>query len=222
MDWENFIIESIQKISGQHTPYQVFSDWVSMTAIALQNNCKFIHDKIWEYREEIYLSTQKRYNKQEMVRMGEMTGALALLLEEKKCDALGAIYMKSGCGNKNTGQFFTPYHLSYLNAGLIYENELKNIDENDIFEVYEPSTGGGGMMIALAQILEEKGINYQKRLHVVAQDLDWNGVFMTYIQLALLGIKAIVVQGDSLAEPYKRGYDERRVFRTPSEMGMLL
>ena len=48
-----------------------------------------------------------------------------------------------------------------------------------------------------------------------------DGVYMTYIQLSLLGVKAIVVQGDSLCEPYKLGYDEKRVFRTPAEMGVI-
>ena len=57
---------------------------------------------------------------------------------------------------------------------------------------------------------------------MIAQDLDWNGVYMTYIQLSLLGVKATVVQGDTLHEPYRKGYDERRVFRTPTEMGLLL
>ena len=148
-----------------------------------------------------------------------ITGALVILLEDRFGDFLGEIYMKSGCGSKNTGQFFTPYHLSYLTAKMVYENLLNN--KNDIIEINEPSAGGGGMMIALCQIAKESGIDYQKRFHIVAQDLDMNGVYMTYIQLSLLGVKAIVVQGDTLQKPYHKGYDERRVFRTPAEMGLL-
>lgn len=45
---------------------------------------------------------------------------------------------------------------------------------------------------------------------------------MTYIQMSLLGVKAIVVQGDTLREPYRKGYDSYRVLRTPAEMGALL
>ena len=78
------------------------------------------------------------------------------------------------------------------------------------------------MMIAIAQVAKEHGIDYQRKLHIIAQDLDYNGVYMTYVQLSLLGIKAIVVQGDSLRESYRKGYDERRVYRTPAEMGAFL
>lgn len=77
------------------------------------------------------------------------------------------------------------------------------------------------MIIAVAEVMKNQGVNYQKRLHIVAQDLDWNGLYMTYVQLSLLGIKAIVVQGDTLLEPYRKGYDESRVFRTPAEMGVI-
>ena len=130
-------------------------------------------------------------------------------------------YMMSDCGSKATGQFFTPYHLSYLIASLGYGDRIEELTDGEMIEVSEPATGGGGMMIAIAQVMEEKGKDYRKQLHVVAQDLDWNGVYMTYIQLSLLGVKAIVVQGDSLCEPYKLGYDEKRVFRTPAEMGVI-
>ena len=43
---------------------------------------------------------------------------------------------------------------------------------------------------------------------------------MTYIQLSLLGVKAIVCQRDTLTEPYI--HEKRRIFKTPAEMGMLL
>ena len=59
-------------------------------------------------------------------------------------------------------------------------------------------------------------------MEVVAQDLDWNGVFMSYVQFSLLGIDAIVVQGDTLIEPYVNGYPESRVLRTPRNRGVLI
>ena len=69
--------------------------------------------------------------------------------------------------------------------------------------------------------MKEKGINYQRKMDVVAQDLDWKGVYMCYLQLSLLGIKATVVQGDTLAEPYSKGYPPDRVLHTPAKMGVL-
>lgn len=218
MDLEAMIIDRIRNMSGKYNLYQIFSDWVAMTAISIQNSCVLIKDSIWKEREAHYMSIAAKYSSKELADFCAMTGALTMILEEQFGDILGSIFMKAGCGSKMTGQFFTPYHLSLLTARLAHENWL--ISEKGIIEVNEPSTGGGGMMIAYAQILKEHGIDYQKRLHIVAQDLDWNGVYMTYIQLSLLGIKAVVKQGDTLRDPNHK--DEKRILRTPAEMGALL
>lgn len=97
----------------------------------------------------------------------------------------------------------------------------KNINDDRI-PLHEPSCGSGGMVVATAQVLQKRGINYQKTLDVVCQDLDWSAVYMCYVQLSLLGIKAIVVQGDTLAESYKKGYPKERVFYTPAKRGLLI
>ena len=78
------------------------------------------------------------------------------------------------------------------------------------------------MIIAAAQTLKEKGVDYQRKMRVVAQDLDWKGVYMCYLQLSLLGIDAVVAQGDTLCEPYVNGYPAERVLMTPARMGMLI
>ena len=78
------------------------------------------------------------------------------------------------------------------------------------------------MIIAAAKVLKERGLNYQRCMKVVGQDLDWRGVYMAYVQLSLLGIDAIVVQGNTLAEPYVEGYDRSRMLRTPMNMGVIL
>lgn len=207
----------ILKMSGAHSPYEVFHDWVKMMALAFANSSTVIPDKVWKAREKEYLNTINSYG-DEGYRFPEMYAMLVDIAENNMSDHLGEIYMRLGCGNENVGQFFTPYHLSLLNARMAIEGET--IQEN--VKLVEPSCGGGGMIIAAAQVLKEKGINYQKRLKVVAQDLDWNSVYMCYVQLCLYGINGTVVQGDSLAETYVPGYPRERVFRTPGNMGVLL
>lgn len=221
MNYEKYIIDKITEMSGKYTPYQIFSDWIAMSALSIQNQCTLIRDEIYEKRESLYLNIANKYSKDEIRKLCNMNGALALALETKFGDILGEIYMKSGCGSKSTGQFFTPYHISYLTAKLAYENKIKELSGKKL-EINEPSCGGGGMIIAVAQVMKENNINYQREMHVVAQDLDWNGVYMTYVQLSLLGIRAIVAQGDTLQNSFKRGYDKLRTLRTPAEMGVIL
>ena len=55
-----------------------------------------------------------------------------------------------------------------------------------------------------AKTMKRMGLNYQSKMKVVAQDLDWLSVYMTYIQLSLLGINAIVVQ-ENREIPDERG-----------------
>lgn len=78
------------------------------------------------------------------------------------------------------------------------------------------------MIIAAAKTLKKKGINPQTVLKIVAQDLDWKAVYMCYVQLSLLGLDAVVVQGDTLAEPGWRTRPKECIFRTPKNMGLLI
>lgn len=172
-----------------------------------------------EKREEQYLSTIRKYDKEARYKMSDMVRMLTATYEDTGLsDVLGEVYMESVGGNKNTGQFFTPYHVSLACAELAVP---KNINDDRIL-LHEPSCGSGGMVVATAQVLQKRGINYQKTLDVVCQDLDWSAVYMCYVQLSLLGIKAIVAQGDTLAEQYKKGYPKERVFYTPAKRGLLI
>lgn len=218
------IIKEIDNLSGAHSPYEVFSDWIRCCSLSICNQSHLIHNDIWEQRERDYIETIRRYPEGTEYKFAGMMVRLADLLTEEMTDALGEIYMAAGMGSKVTGQFFTPYHLSELCAKLSFdESNIAKMSENDLIKLYEPSCGGGGMIIAAAKVLKDAGINFQKYLDVVAQDLDWKGVYMTYLQCSLLGIKATCVQGDTLSEPYDPGKTEERcIMRTPAKMGVLL
>ena len=212
------IIDMIIAMSGRYSPYNVFSDWVETCALSISNTCTVIHDKVWQYRERLYVDTARKYTEVELEQFAKMFVMLGNALTEELTDVLGQIYMEAGLGSKYTGQFFTPFHLSELCARLGLDTE-----GDGIIELNEPSCGGGGMIIAACKVLQDKGINFQRRLRVVAQDLDWKGVYMTYLQLSLIGCNAIVVQGDTLCEPYDlRRTPKDRIMRTPMNMGALI
>lgn len=215
------IMDTILKMSGAHSPYNIFTDWIEMCAISIQNSCCLVHNKIWKDREQLYIDTARRYNESELSEFARMFVLLGEALTENMSDVLGEIYMESGMGSKYTGQFFTPFHLSELCArtGI----DLNDLPETGHISLHEPSTGGGGMIIAACKVLHEAGFDFQRRLDVVAQDLDWKGVYMTYLQLSLIGCRAIVVQGDTLCEPYDpKRTDPAHILRTPAYMGALL
>ena len=211
----------IRNMSGRFSGYQIFSDWVECSALAIANACRLIHDKIWTEREERYKAVISKYSDEEKNKFSEMFALLVQAYEEDVTDVLGEIYMEAELGSKVTGQFFTPYHLSKLCASLVNPASTESFSD-ELTTLNEPSCGGGGMIIATAAVMKEAGIDYQKRLRVVAQDLDWRCVYMCYVQLSLLGIDAICVQGNTLQEPFTLGYDEGRILITPRRAGCLI
>lgn len=215
MDKKQEIIKMINVMSGSRSPYDVFCDWVKLMALSIQNGCQLIQDKTWHMREEEYLKTITPYGK-DGYKFVELFGMLVETMEANMSDTLGEIYMESGCGNKNTGQFFTPFHVSEATAKL----SLSGMDDSQIVTMNEPSCGG--MIIATAKALKDKGINYQRCMKVVAQDLDWKAVYMCYVQLSLLGINAEVLQGNTLLDLDLSTYPGERIFKTPKRMGMLI
>lgn len=220
MDYEKEIVKKINELSGSRSPYEVFCDWIKCTALAISNFTDIHKDTVWQKREEEYLKTIKPYGSDAM-EIVKMKDLLILALEENMSDVLGKVYMDSGCGNKNTGQFFTPFHLSVLAARCTIPAD---VSPQNPLTLNEPSCGGGGMIIAAAKVLKDRGVNPQRSMKVVAQDLDWKGVYMTYIQLSLLGIDAVVVQGNTLHDPFEnlKTYPPEQIFRTPMQKGILI
>ncbi len=183
------IIKTIQSMIGKYGVYNIFEDWVKMIALAYANQIVFS-----QKREEEYLEIMKRYDDVEHSKFYEMYAWLLEWSEEQMTDMLGYIYMHLELGSKAHGQFFTPYHVCQMMA------KMQKYD-GKIIKVNEPSCGAGGNIIALAEALKEQGVNYQQKMEVICQDIDTKAVYMTYVQMCLYGIPAIVYQANTLLDP---------------------
>ena len=62
----------------------------------------------------------------------------------------------------------------------------------------EPACGSAGMVIAFAYWMAEAGYNPSEQLYATCTDIDPMVADMAFIQLALLGIPAKVVTGNTL------------------------
>lgn len=219
MNYVKEISKKIQNMSGEYSYQMIFADWVAMMALSTSNACQLFHDEVWKYRESRYLDIFNKHKAERVSAFCEMFGMLTDAFSERPSDYLGQIFMESGSGSQKTGQFFTPYHLSELTAGLGIN--LEDIPDGQIM-INEPSCGGGGMIIAAACRLADLGVDYQKRMKVVAQDLDQTAVNMCYVQLSLMGIDAIVCQGDTLGKIHPGNYDDYHKYYTPRNRGCLI
>lgn len=216
MDYKSEIVKKINEMAKYYSTHQVFRDWIEVYALSIANCCEPEGTLVFEKREQQYLSTINKYKKEEIDGFADLGGMLTLALEKDMSDILGSVYMGIGTGNKATGQFFTPDSVSQLTAKMM-DVEIVSIKEP--IRLHEPTCGSSGMIIAYARTLRDKDINYQKLLDIKASDIDFACVYMSYIQLSLLGIKAVIARQDSLLW---EKVPQEHIFVTPAKKGLLL
>lgn len=180
---------------GSHGLSEVWADFCQLSALAIRNSVE-LNGR--DEREERYLQIAGRYTADDMTRFAEALAGVTNELSVEPSDVLGRLFMVLELGSSGMGQFFTPYHVSLLMAEMQAPEMVAHCREHEFVTLNEPTCGAGGMVIAVAESLQKAGINYQQQLHVTAQDLSATAVHMTYIQLSLLGIPAVVVHGNTL------------------------
>lgn len=205
------LIKTLQSLAHRHDLWRVFSDFVEMAAVSIANACDRLN-RDRDAREARYIEIIKAYTREEMEVFPQMLGQLTMALEFGMDDVLGKVFMELDLGSNWRGQFFTPYEICQLTARIGIGNAAKQIEEQGFISINEPTCGGGAMIIAAADELQRDGINYQRHLHAVCQDLDIKAVHMAYIQLSLLHVPAIVIHGNSLA------LEERSHWCTPAHV----
>jgi len=195
MGYKKNIVNLIGKASYRYSTWTVYSDFLALAAISLSNTVDLRNrDK----REREYLKIISKYTKKEAELFPEILANLIMALEDEPTDILGQVFMELNLGNKWTGQFFTPMNICRAAGDMVVRDIKEKIDEDGYITVLEPTVGGGAMVIGLALAMEDAGFNYQNQMLVTAVDLDLRAVYMSYIQLSLLGIPATICHGNSL------------------------
>ena len=204
------IRDLLQANVGAYRLLDIWRDWVECCALALSNSCDLAQR---ESRESRYLEIAKRYTPEQMGRFADALGYLVDVFEtERYADVLGQTYGLLELTNAERGQYFTPYSLCRLMAQVTLDGAEGLIERNGYITVNEPTCGAGAMVIAAAEVLHGRGINYQQAMHATAQDIDATAVHMAYVQCSLLHIPAVVIWGDTLA------VESRAVWHTPAHI----
>jgi hypothetical protein len=205
------LITLIKKFSHSHHTHTVFADFVEMAAISISNA---IDRTQFDLREKRYLDIVRKYSKEEVALFPQMFAELAESFELRVAmmrkaasagaatssltDVLGETYMMLELGNARAGQFFTPYHVSRMMAMMVVGDGGPAVRDHGFLRLQEPACGAGGMVIAVADSLNDAGHNYQQVMHATCIDIDPCCVHMAYVQLSLLHIPAVVVHGNAL------------------------
>lgn len=208
-DYKKEFEKGFQKLLYSKSPYEVWSDLMYMYAISIQNS--FTKDidffnEVWNEREKIYLRTINKYKKPEQELICQMFAYIVLELERNPDqDLLGSIYMNLGIGNKNAGQFFTPYSVCDMMAriNLTKPTMRKIIKKDGYASVYDCACGAGATLVAAVSQCKRifNRLNYQNHVFFVGQDVDITVLNMCYIQLSLLGVAGFLKHGNTLVDP---------------------
>lgn len=182
--------------------WQVWSDFVEMTAIAISNRFEIRAD-VKQKREQRYHDIIGQYKKSEQAVFPELVAILIQALErEPEQDFLGEMFMALELGSHWKGQFFTPYSICKMmsQVNLNTEDAKGRVEKNGWFSVCDPACGAGATLIAARNHLALAGIG-STQAFFVGQDIDRTAAMMCYVQLSLLGCAGYVVVADSLIHP---------------------
>lgn len=109
-------------------------------------------------------------------------------------------------------------------AQLIY-GETPELPNEGYYTLNDPTCGSGSLLLASVDCLVRRGVNPSEQLVIQASDLDITCVQMTYIQLSLYGVPAVIIRGDVLTlQEYDRWYTSayllgKWVWRAPQPVG---
>lgn len=193
---EEFIKEfEIFSYKNGRNRWEAWQDLMSFIALSISNSCENDITR-WNKREAEYMSLIKKYKYHDYV--PKLFAIIVIALEKNPDqDFLGELYMSLDLGSHWHGQFFTPYSVCRMMTEMLYDNKKTN----GLITVNDPSCGAGATLIAQANLLKQKGIDYQRDAIFVGQDIDRVVAMMCYIQLSLLGCSGYIVVANTLTNP---------------------
>lgn len=196
-------ISAFKTLAGRHGRFDVWTDFIIMSSCAISNSCDRRYAK---EREKEYMSCASKYNSKELGLFAELLAQVVLALDRhSEQDFLGEIFSTLNLHNEWHGQFFTPYDVAVMMAKMNLFGLEEQLDGDGPITVYDPCCGAGCLLIACANEAIRLKIDYQQKMIFFAQDIDRVAALMCYIQLSLLGCRAVIKIGNSLTEPLTIG-----------------
>ncbi len=114
-------------------------------------------------------------------------------------DFLGEVAAELGLLDARAGQFFTPRSVSLMMAEITMNDPGPLIEAEGFITLAEPAVGGGGMVLAAADVLERRGYEPGRHMLVNAVDLSPLCYQMGFLQLTWRGVPALVERANSLS-----------------------
>ena len=191
-------VKVVNSFGYRRNRYEVFSDFLEMAYCAVAKTTLPPGDKA-DGLEDRYMEVVKRHRAEDI--REKMPKLLGLTQKGVAAggDFLGKVSGELEVLNARVGQFFTPFEVCKLMAGINIGDVGKLIEERGFFTLSEPACGAGAMILACADEVEQQGHDPGAVMYVHAVDIAELPFKMAYLQLSFRGIAAEVIRGNSLS-----------------------
>lgn len=199
MSISDSLLQTAAVTRGRFDAQRTFRDFLAYCAYHLSNATDPVH---LESRQEQLSLILRDYNPREQERFAQTFQLLAdetgrNLRRGNYVDILGPVYKELHPKSGALKQDFSPLSLGKVMGRIITDSA--KLPEQGYFTFMEPTCGSGVLCLAHAEEVAGQGYNPCEQLVIQASDLDSRCVHMTYIQLALYGVPAVVIQGNTFS-----------------------
>lgn len=189
------VTKKLLKIGASQGVDRAFTTFIELFATLLASDADPVNGEERKKRYREISDSLSADIKKEYLELIELVKQTFAKNADDPIDVLGVVFHELNLHNAWHGQFFTPNDVARFMALLVNPTSS---DENGIASMNEPTCGAGTMVIAAAWAMKNNGEDYSKKLLVVAQDIDIRCVWMSYIQLSLYEIPAVIMHGNTL------------------------
>lgn len=219
------ILKIAEVTRGRISRREVFRDFVAYCALRISILTDPVHTERIEHLDKLierYVTSEREAFEQAFHHF------IRAVLRNIECctfeDLLSTPFFECSAANRSLKQDFTPPDIAKLLALLIY-GDPPALPQEGYYTLNDPTCGSGSLLLASVDCLARRGVNPSEQLVIQASDLDITCVQMTYIQLSLYGVPAVVIRGDVLTlKEYDRWYTPayllgKWIWRAPQPFG---
>ena len=208
--FKNFI-GLLEKIANGGSKSIVFNDFLTLAATAISNPADLDFTcntkEVWQLREKMHVDTITKYDKvcQDML-FGMLTEFMLAceecVLRPRYLDLMGKIFNQLELNDRKDGQIFTPQHIADLMGctGITKESAQRDLDSQGFVCIKENCCGSSALTLGGLNSLLELNISPNHQVLCIVTDTDERCVLMSYIQLSVYMIPAVVMQQNAITD----------------------
>lgn len=168
--------------------WQIYTDFLQV----VMNS--FLSDHTPDHpREKKYMEIIRQYKDPKM--FSELLKCVYAYMQENNRECLSEIW-EEYASSANLGQFFTPWHLSQLNANLMFKDiEWEKYTPENPCYISDPSCGGGRQLLAAMQKVPLSKMN---SVHFCGIDVDSNVCIVAALNMLFFNANSYIVHGNAL------------------------